>query len=354
MDEFLLLESALFSSGKPLSINELAEAMDMEPNAVRKHIKKLRGLYRNRNTSIEVAKVGSKYCVQVKEKFREHASRFSSTNIPRRLLKSLTLIAYHQPIKQSTLVKIIGPKIYKEVKELRELGLIHYKRSGHTKIISTTKKFPEYFGIATTTKEGIKKWLREKMGISDGDDDLAEPLDDAETVDDGEPTDDAATIDDGEPTDGVETADDAAAIDDGEPTDGMETADNAGTADDGKSTDDAAAVDEGEPVDGVEMADDAAAVDDGEPVDGEETADDSAAVDEGEPVDDMEPTDDAETADGANTTNDMEPMNDTGAADDGERIDDSVAVDDGEPIGDVDSGQVGHHEESDNDNDKEE
>ena len=324
MDEFLLLESALFSSGKPLSINELAEAMDMEPNAVRKHIKKLRGLYRNRNTSIEVAKVGSKYCVQVKEKFREHASRFSSTNIPRRLLKSLTLIAYHQPIKQSTLVKIIGPKIYKEVKELRELGLIHYKRSGHTKIMSTTKKFPEYFGIATTTKEGIKKWLREKMGISDGDDDLAEPLDDAEKVDDGESTDNSAAIDDGEPVDGVETADD------------------------GKSTDDSATVDDAETVDDMEPMNDTDAVDDAE------TADDAAAVDDGEPVDGVE------MADGANTADDAEPLDDEGTADDMEPTDDSTAVDEGkpvddaEPIDDVDAGQVGHHEESDNDNDKEE
>jgi len=233
LEEILLLESALFSSGKPLSLYELAEAMDIEPNAVRKHIKKLRGLYRKRNTSIEVAKVGSKYCMQVKADFQEHASRFASTRIPRRLLKTLTLIAYHQPIKQSTMVKIIGPRIYKQVRELRELGLIHYKRSGHTKIIFTTKKFPEYFGIATTTREGIKRWLREKMGISDEGDDFTEPMDGADVSGDAEFTDGVAAVDDAEPmgdeeqVDDVDTSNDAEQVDDADAVDKAESMDDA-------------------------------------------------------------------------------------------------------------------------------
>ena len=239
MEEILLLESALFSSGKPLSLYELAEAMDMEPNAVRKHIKKLRGLYRKRNTSIEVAKVGSKYCMQVKADFQEHASRFASTRIPRRLLKTLTLIAYHQPIKQSTMVKIIGPRIYKQVKELRELGLIHYKRSGHTKIIFTTKKFPEYFGIATTTREGIKRWLREKMGISGEDDNLTEPMDGADAADDVESMGDADAADGAEPMGVAGAVDDVKQVDSADTSDDVEQVDDADTTNEAESMNDA-------------------------------------------------------------------------------------------------------------------
>ena len=167
LEELLLVESALFSSGEPISIQDLSESLDLDTVVVRAHIRKLRGLYRKRNTSIEIAKVGSRYCMQVISEYRPGASRFSRTKIPKRLLKILTLIAYNQPIKQSKLANAFGPRVYKEVKELKELGLVHSVRSGQTKMLRTTKKFPEYFGIATTTKEGIKRWLGEKLGISD-------------------------------------------------------------------------------------------------------------------------------------------------------------------------------------------
>ena len=165
MDEILLIEALLFSSGKPFSIKELGEALGLEPEIVRKHLKRLRGFYGKRNTSIEVAKVGSKFCLQVKREYLKDTTQFVQTKIPRKLLKTLAYIAYYQPIKQSEMVNSMGPRIYDEVKKLKEFGLIHRKRSGNTKILTTTSKFPEYFGIGTSTKDGIKQWLRERLGI---------------------------------------------------------------------------------------------------------------------------------------------------------------------------------------------
>ena len=83
--------------------------------------------------------------------------------IPKKLLKTLALIVYHQPIKQSELQNILGPKVYEHVKELHELGLIRTRREGKTKILTTTKRMPEYFGISTTDKEEITKWLIKKL-----------------------------------------------------------------------------------------------------------------------------------------------------------------------------------------------
>ncbi len=167
MDEILLVEALLFSSGRPFSLQELGEALKLEPQTVRKYIKKLKGLYGKRNTALEVAKVGSKYCLQVKREYIGNTSRFVRTKIPPKLLKTLAYIAYHQPVKQSTMVHLMGTRIYNEVKKLKKLELIHRKRSGQTKILTTSSKFPEYFGIGTSTREGIKNWLREKMGMKD-------------------------------------------------------------------------------------------------------------------------------------------------------------------------------------------
>ena len=165
MDEILLIEALLFSSGKPFSIKELGEALGVEPERVRKDLKRLKGFYGNRKTAIEIAKVGSKYCMQVKREYLEDTTQFVRTKIPQKLLKTLAYIAYYQPIKQSEMVNIMGPRIYDAVKKLKELGLIHRERSGNTRILSTSSKFPEYFGIGTTTKDGIKQWLRERLGI---------------------------------------------------------------------------------------------------------------------------------------------------------------------------------------------
>ena len=167
MDEILLMEALLFSSGRPFSLKELGEALNLEPQTVRKYVKKLKGLYGKRNTALEVAKVGSKYCLQVKREYVGNTSRFVRTKIPPKLLKTLAFIAYHQPVKQSAMVHLVGVRVYDEVKELTRLELIHRKRSGHTKILTTSSKFPEYFGIGTSTREGIKNWLREKMGMND-------------------------------------------------------------------------------------------------------------------------------------------------------------------------------------------
>jgi hypothetical protein len=42
--------------------------------------------------------------------------------------------------------------------------------------LSTSSRFPEYFGIKTTKREDIKKWMAEKIGIKvDGSDSGAKP-----------------------------------------------------------------------------------------------------------------------------------------------------------------------------------
>jgi chromosome segregation and condensation protein ScpB len=44
-----------------------------------------------------------------------------------------------------------------------ELHLIHAKKHGTTEMLSTTKKFPEYFGIDSTNPEEIREFLAKKV-----------------------------------------------------------------------------------------------------------------------------------------------------------------------------------------------
>lgn len=159
----LLIEASLFSAGKPLSIDELSEALTLGKETIEKNLKKLITIYSKKDSALEIAKVGDKYNMLVKPALAEHIKSLAQMEIPAKVLKTAALIGYHQPIKQSDLQEMFGSKVYDHVKVLAELGLISRRHEGRTIILTTTAQFAEYFGIATIKRDEIKKWLSEKV-----------------------------------------------------------------------------------------------------------------------------------------------------------------------------------------------
>ena len=160
-----LIEAALFSAGRPLSVRELQELTGMDKNEVSSALRSLVQSYRKRETALEISRVGRKYTMQLREEYAKPVRSLAAPDIPRKLWKTLALIAYHQPVKQSELQTMLGSRIYDHVKELKELGMITMKPEGNTRIITTTHLFPEYFGIEATDKEKIKKYLAKRVGL---------------------------------------------------------------------------------------------------------------------------------------------------------------------------------------------
>lgn len=160
-----LVEAALFSAGGPVSAEQIAEAAGVDFLRARDALEALVEQYQGRDTAIEVTRAGEKYAMQVRTEMTERARRFAPMEIPRRLLRTLALIAYHQPVKQSDLVDMVGSKTYDHVKQLDETGLIRAKPHGLTKMLSTSEAFPEYFGIDATRPEEIRRFLARKVGI---------------------------------------------------------------------------------------------------------------------------------------------------------------------------------------------
>ncbi|MCK4718992.1 MAG: SMC-Scp complex subunit ScpB [Thermoplasmata archaeon] len=161
--ETMVVEAALFSAGKALSIRDVAEATDLEEGMVRKAIKKLVRLYGNRDTSLTIMKIGPKYQMQLREEYMEDTREVAPKDMPKDLVKTLSLIAYYQPISQSRLHEMVGGKVYGHVKELVRTGLVISKTRGRTKSISTTHLFLEKFGINAKNVEEIKKEMEERM-----------------------------------------------------------------------------------------------------------------------------------------------------------------------------------------------
>lgn len=161
-----LVESVLFSASKPVSINEIKEATGLSPKKVTDAIGTLIEDYnvtRKDEVSMEVVKAGDKYAMQVKKQYLDKTVMVAKPEIQSEMLKTLSLIAFHQPVKQSNLRRMIGTKVYDHVDELSSMKLIHTRKHGTTEMLTTTRQFPEYFGIETTDPEEIREFLAKKV-----------------------------------------------------------------------------------------------------------------------------------------------------------------------------------------------
>jgi len=161
------VEAVLFASGKPLAVKEIAEALGLDDyRPVQRAVRTLEQTYGNRQSALEVRRVGDRYALQLQEKYVPTVHAVTPVEMAPRTLRALTLVAYHQPILQSHLVRMIGDLAYEEVQHLRGIGLVHTEPKGSTLELTTTRRFAEYFGIASTRPEEIRRFLEQKLGVA--------------------------------------------------------------------------------------------------------------------------------------------------------------------------------------------
>jgi segregation and condensation protein B len=173
-----VVEAALFSAGKPLSIEEISQQTNLSPEAVKDACKDLAKEYDGRDTVLEVGKAGAKWAMQVRPQAAEPATKFAPPEIPSKLLKTLALIAYHQPMKQSELVDMLGTKVYDHVPDLVARGLVKAREEGVTKILVTTALFPEYFGLDAEDREQVRATMAKLVGLPPPPKKTSEPVTD--------------------------------------------------------------------------------------------------------------------------------------------------------------------------------
>ncbi len=127
LDELVFqVEAILFASGKPMSVKELTAALGLDDyRPVQRAVRTLEQTYGHRQSALEVRRVGDRYALQLQERYVPNVHAVTPVEMAPRTLKALTLIAYHQPILQSVLVRMVGDVAYEEVQHLRGLGLVH-------------------------------------------------------------------------------------------------------------------------------------------------------------------------------------------------------------------------------------
>ena len=155
------LEASLYSAGRPLTIEELIRASGTESRTktlalMTNLVKKTKSVFR----AIEVASLpDGSYVFQLKPEFNTVIRKYASKPLlPTATLKTLSYIAYMQPVSSKRLVEVRGSGVYMHLKLLQQLDYIEHQNVGRLKIYNTTEKFQKYFGI-----QGDKDFLKQKL-----------------------------------------------------------------------------------------------------------------------------------------------------------------------------------------------
>ena len=160
------LESALYSAGRPLTLEELIKAAGTESRqktitVLESIIKKMKSTFK----AIEIVTLpDGSYVFQLKPEYSSSVRKYASKPLlSRATQKTLSYIALEQPISSKQLLEVRGSGVYAQLKELRQINFIEHQAIGRLRIYSTTEKFQKYFGIegdVTILKQKLFKKIR--------------------------------------------------------------------------------------------------------------------------------------------------------------------------------------------------
>jgi len=148
-NDLVTLEAALYVAGRPLSLQELADAIGKAESTTKQLLEDLEFKYQERGGALEIVELPTdRYVLQLRPELTSRVGKL----IPGGLLsfgtlKTLVYIALKQPILQSELVFQRGTPVYDHVKELEEKRFIAAAPEGRTKVLTTTPLFSDYFGL---------------------------------------------------------------------------------------------------------------------------------------------------------------------------------------------------------------
>ena len=162
----VLLEAALYVAGRPLDINEMCSVLNTRSKKKAQQLAKdLKAEYASRKTAMEILELkDERYVMQVKADFTPLVKRLVNRPLlSSGPLKTLSYIAYRQPVTSKRVIEVRGQHAYGHVKLLKDMGLVATERNGRAIVLKTTDYFADYFGLTQDTT-GMKRDLKRIFG----------------------------------------------------------------------------------------------------------------------------------------------------------------------------------------------
>lgn len=160
-----LIEAALYVAGRPLELKTIGSIIDIRSRSrILELVRMLAEKYRQKSGALEILELeDGRFALQLKPEYvhrvRRLATRPLLTPGP---LKTLSYIAYRQPVTQAKVVNVRGPQAYDHIRILEQMGLINSERLGKTKLMRTTDYFADYFNLSHDPRL-LKRQLQAKF-----------------------------------------------------------------------------------------------------------------------------------------------------------------------------------------------
>ena len=168
MCEFEIIEAALFAAGSAISLEKLTKISGKPKKAVLLALKELMKAYSSKISALEIINLGDRYVMQVKPEYAELMQEVAPKELSSPKLRTLSMIAYHQPLLQSDLIDMRGSGAYDHIKDLIKRGFVESIPCGKSRQLSTTSLFADYFGLMKNDPKAIKEKILELLKSQGG------------------------------------------------------------------------------------------------------------------------------------------------------------------------------------------
>lgn len=149
------LEVLLFMARNPLSLEDLAKYLSVEPAVVMESLELLTTQYQDAQYGIQVINVSNGYQFATKPQYAKTLELYINApqefSLSTAALETLVIVAYRQPISRAELEAIRGVNSDGIIKSLMDRGLVEEKGRadtlGRPMLYGTTDTFLKHFGL---------------------------------------------------------------------------------------------------------------------------------------------------------------------------------------------------------------
>jgi segregation and condensation protein B len=152
----------LYAASRPIFLTDIVSRLKLDNEVEADYlVTRLQNIYVEDDSSLEVRKLPQdKVVLQLKPDFTKQAGRYSlKPLLSEGTLRTLSYVAYHQPVEQTDIASARGSQAYKHLTQLDEMGLIRREKHGRTYIVRTTQDFADYLGLSTERTQ-MRRQLR--------------------------------------------------------------------------------------------------------------------------------------------------------------------------------------------------
>lgn len=149
------LETVLFASGEPISIDRLSQVFEAEPEKLEKLLSELADTYISQNRGMRLIRLENTYQLVSNEAYAEYVKKAFDmrrrTPLSSAALEVLAVVSYNQPVTKAFVEQVRGVDCSGVITTLIEKGLIEERGRlelpGRPLLYGTTKNFLRCFSL---------------------------------------------------------------------------------------------------------------------------------------------------------------------------------------------------------------